>query len=75
MNGNMEVFNNINAELARNKMSKEQFAQKLGICRRTYQNWETKNYMPLSAFIKSAAIFGKSLDELAEDKTISKGTV
>lgn len=71
----MGVFNNINAELARNKMNKEQLVNCLGVCRKTYQNWENKNDMPLSAFIKCAVVFNLSLDELAEDKTISKGTV
>lgn len=62
----MSVFDNINAELARNKMSKEQLVANLGICRKTYQNWETKKDMPLLAFMKCAALFNVSLDELAK---------
>lgn len=64
----MGVFNNINAELARNAMTKEQLVNSLGVCRKTYQNWETKNDMPFSAFLKCAAIFDISLDELAKEK-------
>lgn len=62
------IFDNINAELARKKMSKEQFVNELGICRKTFQNWENKNDMPLSAFVKSAVIFNISLDELARER-------
>ena len=65
----MTVFDNINGEIRRKNISQECFCENLGITRRRYFDWQTKNDMPLSFFIKTANLLGCSLDYLMRDVT------
>ncbi|MBP5433064.1 helix-turn-helix transcriptional regulator [Ruminococcus sp.] len=49
-----ETFNNIRAELARNKMTIEELADYLNIERKTFYNWELKGDFP-ARYIKPMA--------------------
>lgn len=59
-----QVFDNIRAECARRHWSKEEFADKLGIERKTFYNWEKRQDFPTSALVKMAVIFGITTDKL-----------
>ena len=57
-------YPNIAAERARMGMSKEELCDKLGIARKTLNNWETKGNIPQSALEKMADIFAVSVEYL-----------
>lgn len=59
-----QVFDNIRAECARRHWTKEEFANKLGIERKTFYNWEKKRDFPISELVKMAALFGVTTDKL-----------
>lgn len=55
----------IESERIKRNMSKNEFADFLGVSRRTIQNWQNgKTEMPLSKLIKAAQLFGCSVDYL-----------
>ena len=58
------LFKNIRAELKRRKWSIDSFCGKLGIRRNRFYNWEMKNDLPASYLIRTAELFGMSVDEL-----------
>ena len=59
------MFNSIEAERARNGMSKEELATQIGISVKTYYNWlNGVNPIPSTAFIKMSDIFGVTIDYL-----------
>lgn len=58
------VFDNIRAECARKHISIEALAEKLGVERKTFYNWENKKDLPVSMLKKMAEIFGTTTDEL-----------
>lgn len=58
------VFRNIRAEIARNSLTVEKLAEKLGIERKTFYNWEEKKDFPASYLVKMSNIFSVSTDEL-----------
>lgn len=59
------TFKNIEAERARNGMSKEAFAAELGVATKTYYNWlNGTNPIPSTALIKMADILKVSIDYL-----------
>lgn len=59
-----EVFDNIRAECARNRMTLCELTAKAGIERKTFYNWEEKGDMPLSALSKFAEILKVTTDKL-----------
>ena len=59
------MFNSIEAERARNGMSKEELATQIGISVKTYYNWlNGVNPIPSTALIKMTDIFGVTIDYL-----------
>lgn len=58
------VFNNIRAECARKRWTIEELADKLGIERKTFYNWEKKQDFPASILVRMANLFGITTDEL-----------
>ena len=59
------VFENIEAERARNGMSKESLAASVGISVKTYYNWlNGVNPIPSTALIKLSDLFGVDIDYL-----------
>lgn len=57
-----KAFNNIRAELARNKMTIEDLANYLGIERKTFYNWELKGDFPAKYIKPMAQRFKVSAD-------------
>lgn len=58
------IFENIRAELKRRKWSVDSFCEKLGIWRNRFYCWEKANDLPASYLIRTAELFGMSVDEL-----------
>ena len=64
------MLNSIEAERARNRLTKEELAKKLGISVKTYYNWiNEETDMPVSALVTMSKLFGKSVDYLIEGAT------
>ena len=59
-----KVFDNIRAECARRRWSIEEFAEKLGVERKTFYNWEKAQDFPISRLVQMADLFGITTDEL-----------
>lgn len=57
-------YPNIDAERARNGLSNDALAEKLGVSRKTIYNWIDKGNIPSSALIQMADIFNCSIDYL-----------
>ena len=57
-------FNNIRAEIARNRMTIEQFCKKIGIEKKTFYNWESKGDLPASYVLDMAQMFNTTTDYL-----------
>lgn len=57
-------FNNIRAEVARNRMTIEQLCKKLGIEKKTFYNWESKGDLPASYALDMAQMFNTTTDYL-----------
>lgn len=61
------MLNSIEAERARNRLTKEELSRKLGISVKTYYNWiNQETDVPSSALISMSKMFGKSVDYLLE---------
>lgn len=58
------VFDNIRAECARRRWTIEELADKLGVERKTFYNWEKKKDFPTSILVQLAMLFGITTDEL-----------
>jgi transcriptional regulator with XRE-family HTH domain len=58
------VFDNIRAECARRHITIDELADKLGIERKTFYNWENRKDFPVSMLKKMASLFGITTDEL-----------
>lgn len=58
------LYPNIEAERARNGMTKESLSEALGVNRKTYYNWVTKGNIPKEKLEKMADLFNVSLDYL-----------
>jgi predicted DNA-binding transcriptional regulator AlpA len=58
------TFNNIRAEIARNRLTIEQFCEKLGIDKSTFYNWEAKGDLPASYVLQMSKMFEVSTDYL-----------
>lgn len=64
------MYSSIEAERARNRLTKEELAKKLGISVKTYYNWiNEETDMPVSALVTMSKIFNKSVDYLIEGAT------
>ena len=64
------MLNSIEAERARNRLTKEELSKKLGISVKTYYNWiNEETDMPVSALVKMSRLFNKSVDYLIEGAT------
>lgn len=59
-----KVFDNIRAECARKRWSLEELADKLGIERKTFYNWEKKQDFPVSILIQMSILFDVTIDDL-----------
>ena len=58
---------NIEAERARNQLTKEKLSKKLGVSVKTYYNWiNGKTDIPSSYLLKMSAMFGKDINYLLE---------
>ena len=69
MKNEFTIFDNIDGELRRNRLTQEDLANAIGIERKTYSNWRAKNDMPSSKLIQIAKFLNCSLD------TLSRGVV
>ncbi len=58
------IFSNIRAESARRGWSVLCFCEKIGIGRRTFYNWQTKDDIPSEYIPRIAGLFGLTTDEL-----------
>lgn len=59
---------NIEAERARNQMSKDELASALGVSTKTYYNWvNSVTDIPSSALVKMSKMFGVSIEYLLEE--------
>lgn len=57
-------YPNINAERSRHGMSLDEFAQALGVSRKTIYNWMERGNIPQSQLEKMSELFGCSIDYL-----------
>lgn len=65
---------NIEAERARNRLSKEELAKELGISIKTYYNWlNEETDIPGSKLMKMASLFGVTMEYLMESVPDEKG--
>lgn len=58
------TYPNIEAERARRGYSKNEFAEKLGVSRKTYYNWVSKGKIPQGKLELMANIFGTTTEYL-----------
>ena len=65
---------NIEAERARNRLSKEELAKELGISIKTYYNWlNEETDIPGLKLMKMASLFGVTMEYLMESVPDEKG--
>ncbi len=64
------LIDNINGEIRRQGMSKEEFCSLLGIERRTYTSWQAKGELPSTKLLKCAKLLNCSLNYLARDVSV-----
>jgi transcriptional regulator with XRE-family HTH domain len=57
-------YPNIDAERARNGLSNDALAEKLGVTRKTLYNWVTNGNIPIQKLVQMADIFQCSIDYL-----------
>lgn len=57
-------YPNIDAERARNNLSLDELAKKLGVSRKTIYNWTNSGNIPQWALMKMSELFGRSIDYL-----------
>lgn len=61
------IYSAIEAERARNRLTKEELANKIGISNKTYYNWLNGiSPIPSTALIEMANMFNVSIDYLLE---------
>lgn len=63
------LYPNIEAERARNGLSYEEMARKLGVSRKTIYNWLISGNIPQSKLIDMGNLFGCSIDYLLNHKS------
>ena len=64
----MNLYPNINAERIRLGLTLSQFAEVLGVTRKTVYNWTTKGYIPQSKLEQMSEMFHCSIDYLLDYK-------
>lgn len=64
MNCRSSVFDNINAEIRRHRITQDIMCEQIGINKRTFSGWQAKGDMPTSALLKCANYFNCSTDYL-----------
>lgn len=57
-------YPNINAEMARNGMTRDDLAKKMGVTRKTVYNWLTLGKIPMHVMVKLAELLNCSVDYL-----------
>lgn len=57
-------YPNIDAERARNGLSANEFAEQLGVSRKTLYNWITNGSIPANALVRMADMFKCTVDYL-----------
>lgn len=67
------LYPNIAAERARRGWSIADFAEKLGVTRKTIYNWENAGRIPAAALDKMADLFGVSVDYLLNYEAATPG--
>lgn len=67
------TYPNINAERARVGLTLDQFADILGVTRKTVYNWTVKGNIPQSKLEQMSAMFHCSIDYLLDYKPTKKG--
>lgn len=60
------IFDNINAEIRRRHITQEELCNKIGVPRRTYTGWQSRNDMPASALLSCTIAIGCTLNDLAK---------
>lgn len=65
-------YPNINAERVRNCMTMDQFAQQLGVTRKTVYNWMAHGNIPQSKLEAMSEMFHCSIDYLLASKPVQK---
>lgn len=60
----MYIFQNIRAELKKRKWSIDRYCGKLGVRRNRFYCWEKANDLPSSYLIRTAELFGLTVEEL-----------
>ncbi len=61
------MLSSIEAERARNGLSKEDLAKKLGVSIKTYYNWiNEETDMPISKLVALSRLFGTDIDYLLQ---------
>lgn len=60
------TYPNIEAERARRGYSKSEFAEVLGVSRKTYYNWVLKGFIPQKKLEQMATLFGVSAEYLLQ---------
>lgn len=58
------MYPNIEAERARNQLTTQELADKLGVERKSYYNWISKGNIPVTQLIALSKIFNCSVDYL-----------
>jgi len=58
------MYNNINVERARYKMTVDELCKKIGVSRKTYYNWQDSGDIPSSKLIAMSEVFKCSVDYL-----------
>lgn len=61
------ILDNINGEIRRQGMSKDEFCDLLGVERRTYTHWQSKGELPSTKLLKCAKILNCSVEYLVRD--------
>ena len=63
------MLTSIEAERARNGLTKEELAKRLGVSLKTYYNWISETTaIPSTALIEMKRMFGVDIDYLLEEK-------
>lgn len=65
----MLVFPNIEIERDKAGLTKTRLAKELGICEKTYYNWERSGAFTLAAMKKLADLFGCTIEHLMDRST------
>ena len=68
-------YPNIDSEMAKLGLSKEEFSKKIGITRKCYYNWQSSGRIPASKISEMADLFDCSADYLLGRSDVRKYAV